>query len=206
VRSCRSCYGLCKTTTVQQSYHSGALLHTTQPSRTYTLKLIQVYGFYAYRRLHLILGLSILFYHVPHYISISLLCTIVPTSLAASVSTLQPQQQCHLFVNDHRITNTALSTMIPVRIPPVPRIIQLRHNVDIQLDHAFGEGQWTVAANLARQRHKSTKDDYYKVYLAYYQETSFATRLSSLFAISTCASRSPWTEYPAGASHNFLSP
>ncbi|KAJ8111970.1 hypothetical protein ONZ43_g5500 [Nemania bipapillata] len=32
----------------------------------------------------------------------------------------------------------------------------------MQLDHAFHEQQWSIAANLARQRHKSTKDEYYK--------------------------------------------
>ncbi|KAI3322147.1 hypothetical protein HD806DRAFT_523531 [Xylariaceae sp. AK1471] len=52
--------------------------------------------------------------------------------------------------------------MIPIRIPPAPRMVQLKHSVDIQLDHVFHEGQWTVAANLARQRHKSTKDEYYR--------------------------------------------
>lgn len=55
------------------------------------------------------------------------------------------------------------SNMTPPRISPVPRMIQLKQSVDLQLDHAFHEGQWTVVANLARQRHKSTKDEYYKV-------------------------------------------
>ncbi|KAJ2982585.1 hypothetical protein NUW58_g6409 [Xylaria curta] len=60
------------------------------------------------------------------------------------------------------INTTILSTMTPLRIPPAPRLVQLRHSVDIQLDHAFHEQQWAVAANLARQRHKTTKDEYYK--------------------------------------------
>ncbi|KAI1119985.1 N-acetyltransferase B complex non catalytic subunit-domain-containing protein [Nemania abortiva] len=52
--------------------------------------------------------------------------------------------------------------MTPPRIPPMPRAVQLKHSVDLQLDHAFHEEQWTTAANLARQRHKATKDDYYR--------------------------------------------
>lgn len=49
------------------------------------------------------------------------------------------------------------------RVPPLCRAAQLKQSVDIQLDRSFHEEQWTIAANLARQRHKSTKDDYYKV-------------------------------------------
>ncbi|KAI0399183.1 N-acetyltransferase B complex non catalytic subunit-domain-containing protein [Xylaria palmicola] len=52
--------------------------------------------------------------------------------------------------------------MMSPRIAPAPRMVQLKRTVDVQLDHAFHEQQWTVAANLARQRHKTTKDDYYK--------------------------------------------
>ncbi|GAP92059.1 putative n-acetyltransferase b complex non catalytic subunit [Rosellinia necatrix] len=52
--------------------------------------------------------------------------------------------------------------MMPLRIPPIARPVQLKHTVDIQLDHAFHEQQWGIAANLARQRYKATKDDYYK--------------------------------------------
>lgn len=55
--------------------------------------------------------------------------------------------------------------MMSLRIAPVPRALQLKHGVDIQLEHAFHEEQWTIAANLARQRHKATKDEYYKVCL-----------------------------------------
>ncbi|KAI1110523.1 N-acetyltransferase B complex non catalytic subunit-domain-containing protein [Nemania sp. NC0429] len=49
-----------------------------------------------------------------------------------------------------------------LQIAPVPRAVQLKHSVDIQLDHAFHEQQWTILANLARQRHKATKDEYYR--------------------------------------------
>ncbi|KAI1173658.1 N-acetyltransferase B complex non catalytic subunit-domain-containing protein [Nemania sp. FL0916] len=52
--------------------------------------------------------------------------------------------------------------MMPPRISPVPRMVHLKQSVDLQLDHAFHEQQWSIAANLARQRHKSTKDEYYK--------------------------------------------
>ncbi|KAI1357651.1 N-acetyltransferase B complex non catalytic subunit-domain-containing protein [Xylaria arbuscula] len=52
--------------------------------------------------------------------------------------------------------------MTPPRVLPLCRAAQLKHSVDVQLDRAFHEEQWTTAANLARQRHKSTKDDYYK--------------------------------------------
>ncbi|KAI0450481.1 N-acetyltransferase B complex non catalytic subunit-domain-containing protein [Xylaria acuta] len=48
------------------------------------------------------------------------------------------------------------------RIPPVPRRVQLKHTVDIQLARAFDDEQWAMAVNLARQRHRATKDDYYK--------------------------------------------
>lgn len=53
--------------------------------------------------------------------------------------------------------------MMPPRIPPAPRVVQLKNSVDMQLDNAFHDQQWSIAANLARQRHKSTKDEYYKV-------------------------------------------
>ncbi|KAI0523907.1 N-acetyltransferase B complex non catalytic subunit-domain-containing protein [Xylaria bambusicola] len=52
--------------------------------------------------------------------------------------------------------------MTPPRILPLCRAAQLKHSVDIQLDRSFHEEQWTIAATLARQRHKATKDDYYK--------------------------------------------
>ncbi|KAI1428083.1 N-acetyltransferase B complex non catalytic subunit-domain-containing protein [Xylaria sp. FL1777] len=52
--------------------------------------------------------------------------------------------------------------MSPPRIPPLPRMVQLKHNVDIQLDRSFHEQQWAIVANLARQRYKATKDEYYK--------------------------------------------
>jgi hypothetical protein len=51
----------------------------------------------------------------------------------------------------------------PPRVHPASRPVQLKRTVDIQLEQAFYDGQWTSAANLARQRHKSTKDEYYKV-------------------------------------------
>ncbi|KAF2968910.1 hypothetical protein GQX73_g4659 [Xylaria multiplex] len=52
--------------------------------------------------------------------------------------------------------------MTPPRVLPGPRMPQLKHTVDIQLDRCFHEQQWSIAANLARQRYKSTKDEYYK--------------------------------------------
>ncbi|KAI0545084.1 N-acetyltransferase B complex non catalytic subunit-domain-containing protein [Xylaria curta] len=52
--------------------------------------------------------------------------------------------------------------MAPPRIAPTPRSVQLKHTVDLQLDRAFHDEQWTIAANLARNRHNATKDDYYK--------------------------------------------
>lgn len=52
-----------------------------------------------------------------------------------------------------------------LQIAPVPRALQLKDSVDIQLDHAFHDELWTIAANLARQRHRATKDEYYKVRL-----------------------------------------
>ncbi|KAI8628083.1 hypothetical protein F5Y19DRAFT_465407 [Xylariaceae sp. FL1651] len=54
------------------------------------------------------------------------------------------------------------NTILPPRILPLPRNVRLRRSVDIQLDHAFQEEQWTVAATLARQRYKVTKDEYFK--------------------------------------------
>ncbi|KAI1751929.1 N-acetyltransferase B complex non catalytic subunit-domain-containing protein [Xylaria castorea] len=56
----------------------------------------------------------------------------------------------------------SLSDMARPRIAPTPRSIQLKHTVDLQLDRAFHDEQWTVAANLARNRHNATKDEYYK--------------------------------------------
>ncbi|TRX98064.1 hypothetical protein FHL15_001274 [Xylaria flabelliformis] len=52
--------------------------------------------------------------------------------------------------------------MAPPRIAPAPRSIQLKHTVDLQLDRAFHDEQWAIAANLARNRHNATKDEYYK--------------------------------------------
>ncbi|RWA09435.1 hypothetical protein EKO27_g5652 [Xylaria grammica] len=52
--------------------------------------------------------------------------------------------------------------MAPPRILPAPRRVQLKHTVDVQLDRSFHEQQWTIAANLARKRYSSTKDEYYK--------------------------------------------
>ncbi|KAI0817885.1 N-acetyltransferase B complex non catalytic subunit-domain-containing protein [Xylaria sp. FL0064] len=52
--------------------------------------------------------------------------------------------------------------MTPPRVPPLPRMVQLKHSVDVQLDRSFHEQQWTIVANLARQRYKATKDEYYK--------------------------------------------
>jgi len=54
----------------------------------------------------------------------------------------------------------------PPRVHPAPRPVQLKRTVDIQLEQAFYDGQWTSAANLARLRQKSTKDEYYKVGLS----------------------------------------
>ncbi|KAI0392902.1 hypothetical protein F5Y17DRAFT_434712 [Xylariaceae sp. FL0594] len=50
----------------------------------------------------------------------------------------------------------------PVRIRPTARVVILKPTVDIHLDQAFHDGQWTLVANLARQRLRSTKDEYYK--------------------------------------------
>ncbi|KAI0536665.1 N-acetyltransferase B complex non catalytic subunit-domain-containing protein, partial [Xylaria digitata] len=52
--------------------------------------------------------------------------------------------------------------MTPPRVLPGPRTVQLKQIVDIQLDRCFHEQQWSIVANLARQRYKSTKDEYYK--------------------------------------------
>ncbi|KAI0858167.1 N-acetyltransferase B complex non catalytic subunit-domain-containing protein [Xylaria cubensis] len=52
--------------------------------------------------------------------------------------------------------------MAPPRIAPAPRSVQLKHTVDLQLDRAFHDEQWAIAANLARNRHNATKDEYYK--------------------------------------------
>ncbi|KAI0429216.1 N-acetyltransferase B complex non catalytic subunit-domain-containing protein [Xylaria sp. FL1042] len=52
--------------------------------------------------------------------------------------------------------------MAPLRVPPLARMVQLKHSVDVQLDRSFHEQQWSIVANLARQRYKATKDDYYK--------------------------------------------
>ncbi|KAL7628514.1 hypothetical protein AAE478_000029 [Parahypoxylon ruwenzoriense] len=49
----------------------------------------------------------------------------------------------------------------PHRIAPAPRPIRLKQSTDVSLLTAFGEEQWTNAANLARQRHKVTKDPYF---------------------------------------------
>ncbi|RYC65046.1 hypothetical protein CHU98_g1137 [Xylaria longipes] len=59
-------------------------------------------------------------------------------------------------------TRHTLDKMMPPRIPPAPCLVQLKHTVDIQLERAFHDEQWAVVANLARQRYKATKDDYYK--------------------------------------------
>ncbi|KAI1412506.1 N-acetyltransferase B complex non catalytic subunit-domain-containing protein [Hypoxylon sp. FL1857] len=48
------------------------------------------------------------------------------------------------------------------RLPrPSPRPVNLKQSVPISLQTIFGEEQWTNAANLARQRYRSTKDPYY---------------------------------------------
>ncbi|KAI1134082.1 N-acetyltransferase B complex non catalytic subunit-domain-containing protein [Hypoxylon sp. FL0543] len=44
---------------------------------------------------------------------------------------------------------------------PSPRQVSLKQSVPVSLQTAFGEEQWTNAANSARQRYRSTKDPYY---------------------------------------------
>ncbi|KAI8958382.1 N-acetyltransferase B complex non catalytic subunit-domain-containing protein [Daldinia sp. FL1419] len=51
--------------------------------------------------------------------------------------------------------------MKPPLIPPSPRPVNLRSTGPVSLLTAFAEEQWTTAANLARQRYRTTKDPYY---------------------------------------------
>ncbi|KAI1761887.1 N-acetyltransferase B complex non catalytic subunit-domain-containing protein [Hypoxylon sp. FL1150] len=51
--------------------------------------------------------------------------------------------------------------MKPPLISPSPRAVNLKPSTPASLQAAFTEGQWTNAANLAKQRHRVTKDLYY---------------------------------------------
>ncbi|KAI1329227.1 hypothetical protein F5Y16DRAFT_367078 [Xylariaceae sp. FL0255] len=53
--------------------------------------------------------------------------------------------------------------MVPSRVPAGLRDIRLRQDVDVQLDQAWFDQHWSQVANLARQRYRSTQDEYYKV-------------------------------------------
>ncbi|KAI5859612.1 hypothetical protein GGS23DRAFT_315256 [Durotheca rogersii] len=46
-------------------------------------------------------------------------------------------------------------------VAPAARSVRLKQTTDVSLLTAFGEEQWINAANLARQRHKATKDPYF---------------------------------------------
>ncbi|KAI0021688.1 N-acetyltransferase B complex non catalytic subunit-domain-containing protein [Xylariomycetidae sp. FL0641] len=46
-------------------------------------------------------------------------------------------------------------------IPPEPRPVELRSSVDYHLQQAWLQEQWSAAASIARQRHKTSKDNYY---------------------------------------------
>lgn len=60
-------------------------------------------------------------------------------------------------------TGHTVDDMLRIRLPAGPRRVQLKHSVDINIDRAFQDGMWAVVANLARNRHRTTKDEYYKV-------------------------------------------
>ncbi|KAI1773900.1 N-acetyltransferase B complex non catalytic subunit-domain-containing protein [Hypoxylon cercidicola] len=51
--------------------------------------------------------------------------------------------------------------MKPPLINPGPRLVSLKPSTPTALQTAFSDGQWTNAANLAKQRHRATKDLYY---------------------------------------------
>ncbi|KAI1390382.1 N-acetyltransferase B complex non catalytic subunit-domain-containing protein [Hypoxylon trugodes] len=51
--------------------------------------------------------------------------------------------------------------MVPPLVQPTPRGISLKSSAPVGLLSTFAEEQWTNAANLARQRYRTTKDDYY---------------------------------------------
>ncbi|KAI1821676.1 hypothetical protein F4861DRAFT_449494 [Xylaria intraflava] len=48
------------------------------------------------------------------------------------------------------------------RVPPAPLQPDLRRDIDMQLEKAWFENQWTTVANLARKRYRATKDEYFK--------------------------------------------
>ncbi|KAI0385693.1 N-acetyltransferase B complex non catalytic subunit-domain-containing protein [Hypomontagnella monticulosa] len=51
--------------------------------------------------------------------------------------------------------------MKPPLISPSPRPVSLKQSIPANLQTAFADEQWNNAANLARQRHRATKDPYY---------------------------------------------
>ncbi|KAI1088239.1 N-acetyltransferase B complex non catalytic subunit-domain-containing protein [Rostrohypoxylon terebratum] len=51
--------------------------------------------------------------------------------------------------------------MRPPLPKPSPRPINVKQSAPINLQSSFAEEQWTITANLARQRYRATKDEYY---------------------------------------------
>ncbi|KAI0435953.1 N-acetyltransferase B complex non catalytic subunit-domain-containing protein [Xylaria telfairii] len=71
----------------------------------------------------------------------------------------------------------SVDNTLRVRLPAGPRPVHLKHSVDINIDRAFQDEMWGVVANLARNRHRTTKDEYYKACLL--ESSSYLSVLAS---------------------------